>query len=243
MQNIKYYNYVEIIIGEFKVIYFKYPENWHLFKMRREKDEAIKKPAAVEEQKIKPDEFSISYPVIHSGESADKFKEANNKIVDEVDKLFKSQVLLPEVVDFTDIIGTYDITVNKNQILSVLFGMWTYVRGAAHGFTQYGAVTLNVNTGHVYSFSELFNPKVYYIQTINDLAKDYIRKNNIDLINEYKGIDKNQEYYLTQTSLVLFYQIYRYTPYSYGLFKIEIPYDEIENIISPVGPISRIMRK
>lgn len=193
------------------------------------------------EQKLSPSNFSIVYPFIPNLQKDKTIEKINNYIIDEVDKLFRSQVLLPEKLDFNDVMGTYEVVLNKNGLLSILFSMYTYVKKAAHGFTAYSSLTLNVETGEVYSFSDLFNSKMNYISFLNEIAKNYIKKNNIVLINEYKGIVPNQQYYLTPDALVIYYQVYDYTPYYYGLFKIELPYDKITNLLTPISPINKIL--
>lgn len=192
-------------------------------------------------QKLIPTKFTIEYPLIPNDNNDKALIKVNNYIIDEVSKLFKSQVLLPEKVDFYEVFGTYEVTVNKNDILSILFSMYTYVKEAAHGVTAYSSLTVNTKTGAVYSFNDLFNPKMNYIPIINQIAKQYIKDNNIQLINEYKGVTPNQQYYLTEKELVLYYQPYEYTPGYYGIFKIEIPYNKIKNLITPLSPISKLM--
>lgn len=192
-------------------------------------------------QKLVPDKTTIEYPFIPNDNGDKILSKVNNYIIDEVSKLFKSQVLLPEKVDFYEIFGTYEVTVNKNDILSILFSMYTYVNKAAHGVTAYSSLTVNTKTGEVYSFNDLFNPKMNYVPIINTIAKQYIKDNNIQLISEYNGIIPNQQYYLTENKLVLYYQPYEYTPGYYGIFKIEIPYDKIRNLITPLSPISKLI--
>lgn len=193
------------------------------------------------EQKLSPNNFSIAYPFIPNLQKDKTIEKINNYIIDEVNKLFRSQVLLPEKVDFNEVLGTYEVMLNKNGILSILFSLYTYVNKAAHGFTAYSSITLNVETGQVYSFDDLFNPKLDYTSFINEIANEYIKGNNIVLINEYKGIIPNQQYYLTPDKLVIYYQVYEYTPYYYGLFKIEIPYNKITNLLTPFSPINKIL--
>lgn len=203
--------------------------------------EAFSAPIELSEQKLSPSNFSIVYPFIPNDKNDKTIEKINNYIIDEVDKLFRSQVLLPEKLDFNDVLGTYEVMLNKNGVLSILFSIYTYVKRAAHGFTAYSSITLNVETGEIYSFNDLFNPKIYYTGFLNDIAREYIKKNNIGLINEYNGIVPNQQYYLTPNALVIYYQVYDYTPYYYGLFKIEIPYDKITNLLTPLSPIIKLL--
>ncbi len=232
------------------MIYFSYPDNWNLssnrsgsysYKNHNKHYSDFREIVNPQSQNLMPPKFKISYPVIDNPNSKDNITKINNAIVDEVDKLFRNQVLRPEVIDFVEVLGTYEITLNKNGILSILFDLYVYQNKAAHGFTLYSSITANVEKGKVYSFNDLFNPKIYYVPMLNELAQKYIKENNILLINKYNGITKNQQYYLTENSLVLYYQIYEYTPYVYGLFKIEIPYSKILNIISPTGPIPKVL--
>lgn len=194
------------------------------------------------EQKLMPEKFSISYPFVPNSDNSNIAAAINKSIINEVNELFKEQVLRPEAVDFNEVLGTYEIMVNQKGILSVLFSMYTYVNRAAHGFTAYSSLTVNAETGEVYNFEDLFNPKLNYIPVINELAQQYIRDKDIQFIEEYKGVTANQQFYLTPDSLVLYYQVYEYTPYAYGLFRIEIPYTKIANMLSPLSPIAKLIR-
>ncbi len=165
----------------------------------------------------------------------------NQAIIDKVAGLFKSQVLVPEQVDFSEVYGTYEDTLNENGIVSILFDMYTYVNKAAHGLSVYDSITFNANTGQIYSFSDLFNPRTNYIAELNRLAQEYIQRNNVTLTTPFGGVEENQAFYLTPDSLVMYYQVYEYTPYYYGLFKIEIPYNRIRNLLGPLSPINQLI--
>lgn len=223
------------------MLYFRYPSNF--WKNYFRYDENINyKAVNLVEQKISPEEFSISYPIIENTKNGENIFNINSSIINEVSELFKSQVLLDGPVDFNQVLGTYEVTLNKKSTLSILFSMYTYINRAAHGFTKYSSITINTKTGHIYEFSELFNSKVNYKTFLDEIAQQYIENNDITLISEYNGITENQQYYLTPDSLVIYYQIYEYTPYVHGLFKIEIPYYKIRDIINPLGPIAGIIK-
>lgn len=215
--------------------YYRGKENVNFMKNTSKKAELV-------EQKLTPDKLSIAYPFMTNENNLEATTKVNNAITSEVSYLFKNEVLLPQKVDFTEVFGAYEVTLNESGLLSILFSLYTYFNKAAHGYTAYTSTTVNTETGKVYSFSDLFNPKMYYVGFLNELAKEYIKTNNITLINEYKGITEDQKYYLTPDKLVLYYQVYEYTPYYYGLFKIEIPYEKIENLITPLSPISILLK-
>jgi len=205
------------------------------------RSEKILKPTELGEQILKPKKFSISYPFIKNDSNIESISKVNKAIIDEVNNLFKTGVLLPEKVEFYEVLGNYQVMLNEKGLLSILFNLYTYVDKAAHGYTSYGSITANIQTGQIYSFSDLFNPKIYYVGFLNEIAQEYIKTNNITLINKYNGITPNQQYYLTPDKLVLYYQVYEYTPYYYGLFKIEIPYGKMENLITPFSPINKLL--
>lgn len=205
------------------------------------RSEVISKPQELGEQILKPKKFSISYPFLKNENNVESRTKVNNAIIDVVDNLFKTGVLLPEKVEFYEVLGNYEVMLNDKGFLSILFNLYTYVTKAAHGYTSYGSITANIETGHVYSFSDLFNPKIYYVGFLNEIAQEYIKTNNITLINKYNGITPDQQYYLTPDKLVLYYKVYEYTPYYYGLFKIEIPYEKIKNLIAPYSPINKLL--
>ncbi len=213
-------------------------------------------------QNLTPGKFSISYPFIPKNqpiignvpvpitgtETAGEDREReetidrlNNAISTKVGTLFKDQVLLPEKVDFSEVYGSFETTLNEKGIVSILFDVYTYVDKAAHGYTAYNSITFDANTGEIYTFEDLFSPKVNYIPQLNDIVDAYIKENNITLLTPFEGVSGEQQFYLTPDSLVIYYQVYRYTPYYYGLFKIEIPYSKITNLIGPTSPIRKLL--
>lgn len=193
------------------------------------------------EQILSPNNFKIAYPFLPDSEDNQARKRINDGITTEVSELFKIQILQPEAIDFKDITASYETMLNQSRLLSILFELYEYVDGAAHGYTLYSSITAATNTGTIYSFSNLFNGSINYVSYLNELAKQYIKDNDITLINEYNGITPNQKFYLTPDNLVLYYQVYDYTPYAYGLLKIPIPYSKIQNLLSKNSPIKRLI--
>nr|WP_242955144.1 RsiV family protein [Clostridium sporogenes] len=120
--------------------------------------------------------------------------------------------------------------------------MYTYYANAAHGLTAYSSLNIDLNTGQLYKLSDLFTSRINYKPILEQKVREYIKANNVPLIEEYKGLDEDQQFYLTPNSLVLYYPIYKYTPYAYGLFQIPIPFKDILNLLGPVSPIQRLLK-
>lgn len=133
--------------------------------------------------------------------------------------------------------GEYKVQLNHYGLLSILYSNNFYYKGAAHPFSVWDGVTLDLNTGQVYSLSDFFVSKSSYIQKINDYIKKYIKEKNIAVIHEFQSISDNQTYYLTPNEISIFFRIYEYTPYAYGFFEVRIPYQYLASVIKRRGPL------
>jgi len=69
------------------------------------------------------------------------------------------------------------------------------------------------------------------IISASNIRNKIINSENIDTIREFQGLDAEQEFYLTDNGLVIYYQPYVYTTRSYGPLIVEIPYLRIYKII------------
>ncbi|AJD32155.1 DUF3298 domain-containing protein [Clostridium sporogenes] len=197
-------------------------------------------PLPLNEQNLQPKNFKITYPFVQDIGNENISKFVNESIDNEVSNLFKDQVLIPRKVNIQEVIGFYEVKLNKSCLLSILFGMYTYYANAAHGFTAYSSLNIDLNTGQIYNLNDLFTSRINYKPILEEKVREYIKENNVPLIEEYKGLHEDQQFYLTPNSLVLYYQVYEYTPYAYGLFQIPIPFKDILNLLGPASPVQRL---
>lgn len=221
------------------MIYFNYP-NGKFFILKRNKGDY--KKIDLKDKIITPKNFNIKYPFINNLKNDKTIDNINNSISNKVMELLREQVFIPENINFDEVIGEYTIYLNNKGLVSILFSLYTYVNKAAHGYTSYNSITFDANTGQVYEFSDLFNSKLNYVPMLNEIIEMQIKQQHIPFINDYNGVEKDQKFYLTDKSLVLYYPVYEYTPYSYGLFKIDIPYSKMENLLGPVSPIQILLK-
>lgn len=185
---------------------------------------------------IEPEKFKIEYPYITGYENEEIQATINDAIIGEVTSLLSSQVLLPEQNTLREIIGSYQIPLKGNNLLSIVFALYTDT-GGAHGNTTFSSLTFDTTTGEVYDFEDLFLPNSNYMNILSEIAVREAEEAEVPFIADYKGVVDNQQFYLTPNGIVLFYQVYEYTPYSYGLFRITIPYNEIKGILNTNNPI------
>lgn len=218
-------------LGYYSDYYSRMPEPYRV----------ILSKADLGEQVLSPSNFKLTYPFVNNISDEAVQANVNDAILDLVGFMFRDQVLRPEKMQFLDVFGAYEVPLNQHNLLSILYSLYTFT-GGAHGYTSFDSITIDLKTGRIYSFEELFNGKINYKGYINKIAIDLTKKQNVTFIAEYKGITNNQRYYLTPDFLVLYYGLYEYTPYAFGRFEIKIPYSQIINILSPESPIKRLIK-
>ncbi|MEX1028484.1 MAG: DUF3298 domain-containing protein [Paenibacillaceae bacterium] len=137
----------------------------------------------------------------------------------------------------TEMTGSYEIKNNQRGILSLSQYNYAYTAHAAHGLTLLKALTIQVQTGKVYTLRELFQPGSDYVNRLNTFIRAQIKERDVPLLEEFKGISPNQDYYIADKSLVIFFQLYEITPYVYGFPMFPISVYALQDIIIEDGPL------
>lgn len=177
------------------------------------------------------------------------FPEVNNLtgvLRHRVNTLIREQAYraVPEIDPAENIIqatSSYTTEVNRDSILSLRFEDYVFWEHAAHGLTVVRSITLNICNAQVYSFSDLFDPAAPFQERVNAIIREQIAARQIPLLREFEGVYLEQEYYLTDSELVIYYQLYDYTPYDYGILEFAIPFSRIADVINTGGPIGQLM--
>ncbi|GBF32712.1 anti-SigV factor [Desulfocucumis palustris] len=194
--------------------------------------------ARIVEKTIQQNGIKIVYPQVTGLPDQEVQEQINRAIEQTVYTLMAEQRVWPDSagLKIEEMIGTYEIEVNKNGILSIRFENYMYPEHAAHGTTMVKSITVDLNTGKVYTLRDLFRPGTDYIIVLNKLISQQFKEQDIPMINEFNGITIQQEFYLTPTDLVIYFQAYEYTPGSVGIPEFKIPYRTIINYINQEGP-------
>jgi hypothetical protein len=195
--------------------------------------------ATIREMSINRPPVKVAYPKVLGLSNLFVQVAINEKIINLVHSLINEQMGSQE--NIVDMIGTYEIKLNEKGLISIYFENYIYWYHAAHGMTVARSITMDLCTGATYKFRDLFKPGSNYTARLNEIIKAQIAEREIPTIEPFESIDTDQEYYLTPNALVIYYQLYRYTPYAYGFLEFEIPYTEIADIINPQGPIAKLM--
>lgn len=191
-------------------------------------------------KKVKRDKFdvTIKYPQFIS-----RSEDSNNK---EIEKEIN------EVLSFVFDIGyegfegetmseDYNIELNKNGIMSINSNTYTY-SGGAHGMSYLVSLNIDMESGKLFELKDLFRKDSNYKEKLNSILIEQAKEKGDIFIGEYNGITPEQQFYLTENELVLYYQLYEYTPYAYGFLKFYIPYSDIKDLIDEESPIQRIVK-
>lgn len=189
----------------------------------------------------------IDYPVVVGMANTAIQARINYAILALVRKLYNDQVsqLLnqgyPQIPPM-DIVGWYEIKTNERGVLSLSIGNYTMAHPAAHGWTIIKSLTFDIQTGQLYQLNDLFKPDSNYKQILSDLVSAQIRARNISLISPYPGIKTyDQDFYIADKALVIYYQLVEFTPYVYGLPMFPICLYQIEELIKPGTPLDKML--
>jgi len=125
----------------------------------------------------------------------------------------------------------YIITKKSNEVLSMYFRHSLMMEGAAYPSTYIEGLTLNMSYAGMLELKDLFKEDADYKSDLNSILNEKVKELEFEVFEEFKGIEEEQGFYLTDSSLVIYYQEGIYTPHAIGPLFIEIPIEEIEDIL------------
>jgi hypothetical protein len=140
----------------------------------------------------------------------------------------------------TYISGSYEVKTNQRNVLSLsLNGLGDF--HGAHPITIVKSLNFDVLTGKNYVLKELFKPGSDYQKILSDIISQQIQERDIPLLGEFKGIRPDQDYYIADKTIIIYFQQYEISPYYVGFPYFPIPIYQIENIINEDGLPARMI--
>jgi len=181
----------------------------------------------------------VIYPQVIDMQNLQTEKLINRTIVNQTQELINQQVgNMPTTVE--EMLGLYEIKNNQRNVLSLSLSNYTYHYHAAHGMTYIKSLTFDLEKAKSFELKELFKPGSDYIQRLSTIIKEQIVERKIQLITDFTEIKPNQDYYIADKSLVIYFQLYDITPYVFGFPMFPISIYDIQEIIDEKGPLGRM---
>ncbi|MGB9841029.1 DUF3298 domain-containing protein [Thermovenabulum sp.] len=191
-------------------------------------------PVTIKTRYIKKERLDVEYPEVNGIKNENVKHYINSVILSSVNKLIEQTGYYENPM--TEVTGRYHIRTNERCILSISIEMYWFA-GGAHGITILKSLTFDVKNGKVYQLKDLFKENVDYITPLSNIIKRQIKERNIPVIVDFKSIKPDQDFYIENRTLVIYFQLYELAPYAYGFVTFPIPTREIKNIINKKGPL------
>ena len=181
----------------------------------------------------------VYYPYVFFTENNFWENKMNEAIKEQVKKLISEQVGdMPTTVE--EMLGLYEIKNNQRQILSLSLSNYTYHQKAAHGMTYIKSLNFDLEKQKICKLEDLFIPGSDYIKRISSLVNIQIHERDIPLLDDFAGIQPNQDFYIADKTIVIYFQLYEITPYYVGLPMFPISVFDLIDIIDDTSPLSRM---
>lgn len=194
----------------------------------------IQLPVNIRPQKLVQPRMDISYPVVEVVGNPIAQQRMNNAIIRLVYQMIGEQGYYQNPM--TQVSGYYEVKTNQKGILSLSIYNYAY-SGGAHGLTIQKALTFEIKTGRVYQLKDLFKPKVDYVKRLSDMIKKQIKERDMVLLEEFNAIRPDQDFYIADKALVIYFQLYELVAYAFGFPYFPISVYEIQDIIDEQGPL------
>lgn len=182
----------------------------------------------------------IYAPFVRSEDQNPPFKIMNETILHQMQTLIRKQNYYQHP-NQTEVWGYYEVKTNERRVLSLTLSNYAYTHKAAHGMTYMKGLTFDVDSGKEYALKDLFKPGSPYVQILSKIINEQIKKRDILLLNGFSTIKPDQDFYIADKCLVIFFQLYEITAYVFGFPMFPISVYELEDIIDENGPLGKML--
>ena len=185
---------------------------------------------------LKPPLIDFCYPVVEGlGDHA-----VEQKINQQIIGLMYRMIAELQQPDLSmRVSGSFESKTNQRNVLSLtLWALGDF--GGAHPMTYIRSLNIDGMTGTDYPLGTNFKPGSNYVDILSDLIRKQIRERNIPLLEEFRGIRPDQDYYVADNVLIIYFQLYEISPYAAGFPYFPIPLYQIEDIIAENSLLQRM---
>ncbi|SDZ98314.1 protein of unknown function [Thalassobacillus cyri] len=182
---------------------------------------------------------TVYYPRVVGMRNPTFERTINRAIARQTQQLINEQVgNMPSTV--VEMLGLYEIKNNQRDVLSLSLSNYTYHFQAAHGMTYIKSLTFDLQKGKQCELEDLFKPGSDYVARLSALIDAQIKEREIQTLDGFTTIRPDQDFYIADKTLVIYFQLYEITPYVFGFPMFPISVYDIQDIIDEEGPLGRM---
>lgn len=199
----------------------------------------VQLPVDIKIGRIFMPKLEVYYPIVEGVREflADQYM--NHEIYNLTNSMIESQGYY-ENSAIMSMTGTFDLKTNEEGVLSLSLLNY-FFSGGAHGMTVQKSLTFDVQSGKSFKLEELFKENSNYQKVLSDIIAKQIKERDLPLLTEFKGIGPDQDYYVADKSLVIYFQLYELVPYAWGFPYFPISLYEIQDLIREDGPLQELI--
>ncbi|MEG0799498.1 MAG: DUF3298 and DUF4163 domain-containing protein [Romboutsia sp.] len=222
----------------------------------KDKQKGTSNELIIEEKKLEEEsEFlktELKYPFLKTNEQS-KNKGIDNKVINQINKDIEDVVFKfrndiksaskeyakgykeGDMKYKYEVFSEYKVAYNKDNTLSIPFTMYEFT-GGAHGMTNIKSFNYDLLTGEEILLKDMFKDGVDYKSVLNSYIKDDIdntEDKNIYFTGDmgFKGIGDNQNFYISEDGIVVYFSLYEIAPYSSGIPMFTISWDQLNKYL------------
>jgi hypothetical protein len=138
--------------------------------------------------------------------------------------------------------GDFDVSFYKNNLVVIEINGYDFPFGAAHGMPVKKYAHIDLKTGRFYELKDLFMSGADYVKEISEIIGDKLKNDNqysYVFPDAYKGIKKDQPFFISEGAVNLYFEPYEIAPYAAGFPTFTISFEEINSIINKNGDFWR----
>ncbi|MDG0875453.1 DUF3298 and DUF4163 domain-containing protein [Paenibacillus thiaminolyticus] len=140
----------------------------------------------------------------------------------------------------TEVTGSYEIKLNERHYISLTLLVYGYTDHAAHGMTYQAGMTMDVRNGRELKLEDLFKPGAPYVKVLSEQVAAQIKARGIPVLEPFTEIRPDQDFYMTDKALVLFFGLYELAPYAYGFQYFPISIYTLQDLKAENGMIDAL---
>jgi hypothetical protein len=192
--------------------------------------------------------FKTQVPVLQGGDPrVEKFNSGVNTLVKGAVDQFRQELAQQPATplaggSFFDL--RYKVLSPPGNIISLQIIIEGMSDGAAHPYHVTLAYNYDLEKGQEITFNQLFLHGVNALQVIADYCKTELAKRDIGFEGFAAGAEPTVENYaiwnLNAQGLVIVFNEYQVAPYVAGPQSVTVPFDALNKIIDPAGPLATL---